>query len=211
MSVYVLKRSLIFIYLSSTDSSFYNWKWFDIFGTLYYAASVWLNTELKEAQWNRLNSIHYRVIRATICDYKKKVPRTMLNIISKRATPKQWAQYTIAKTVIKLFNKGDTRIGALLRQNSYVNDRNPGRATFFEDAKMKIGRNWLFLTNYTFLTTFDLIGLETSVMTYWDKDSRSNLSFLVYYWFFNSDLSFLTRFVKESTQQKSWLDVGPGI
>jgi len=57
------------------------------FGTLYYAAPVWLNSELKESQWNRLNSIHYRVIRAAIKDYKRKVPRAVLNIISKRATP----------------------------------------------------------------------------------------------------------------------------
>jgi len=102
-----------------------------------------LNAELKEAQWNRLNSIHYRAIRAAICDHKKKIPRAMLNIITKRATPKQWARYTVPKTVIKLYNLGNTRIGEMLRQNSYVNDRNPGIATFFGDVRRKIGQNCL--------------------------------------------------------------------
>jgi len=67
----------------------------------------------------------------------------MLNIISKRAMPRQWVRYTVAKMVIKLFNQGNTRMGGLLRQNSYVNDRNHGRATFFGDAKKKIIRNCL--------------------------------------------------------------------
>jgi len=51
--------------------------------------------------------------------------------------------YTVAKTVIKLFNQGNTKMGVLHRQNSYVNDQNPGRATFFEDARKKIGWNCL--------------------------------------------------------------------
>jgi len=46
-----------------------------------------------------------------------------LNIISKGARPYQWARYSVAKTVIKLFNIRSTRIGQMLRQNSYVNDR----------------------------------------------------------------------------------------
>jgi len=73
---------------------------------------------------------------------RKENTRSALNIIAKRATPKQWSRYTLAKTVIKLFNPGNTRLG-LLRQNSYINDRNPGRASFFVDAKKKIGRNCL--------------------------------------------------------------------
>jgi len=58
-------------------------------------------------------------------------------------TPKQWPRYAFAKTEIKLYNLGNTRIGQMLRQNSYVNDCNPGRATFFGDVIEKIGRNCL--------------------------------------------------------------------
>jgi len=132
------------------------------FGTLYYAAPVWLNSELNESQWNRLNSIHYRVIRAAIKDYKRKVPRAVLNIISKRATPKQWARYTVAKTIIKLYNQNCTRLSTLLRKNSYVNDRNPGRAVFFGDAKRKIGRNCILNKLHIFNDIkFDWIGTLT--------------------------------------------------
>lgn len=106
-----------------------------------------------------LNSIHYRAIRAAVNDFKKKIPRTVLNIISKRATPKQWARYAIAKTVIKLYNKGCTRMGILLRQNSYVNDRNPGRAVFFGNAKRRSGRHCILNKLHIFKDIkFDWIG-----------------------------------------------------
>jgi len=50
-------------------------------------------------------------------------------------------------------------MGALLRQNSYTNDQNPGRATFFGDAKMKIGRNCLLNKLHIFNDIrFDWIG-----------------------------------------------------
>jgi len=113
------------------------------FGSLYYAAPVWLNAQLKEALCNRLNNIPYRAIRATLCDNKNKIPWVILNINAKRATLKQWARYIVAKTGIKLYNQGNTRIGHVLRQNSYVNDRNPDRETFFGDARNKVGRNCL--------------------------------------------------------------------
>jgi len=65
----------------------------------------------------------------------------------------------LAKTVIRLFNQNNTRIEQLLRENSYINDRNPGRASFFGDAKKKVGRNCLLNKLHLFNEIkFDWIG-----------------------------------------------------
>jgi len=61
------------------------------FGTCYYAAPVWLTDQLFSQSWKRLNNQHFRAIRAAVMDKKNKIPRAMLDIISKRARPRQWA------------------------------------------------------------------------------------------------------------------------
>jgi len=37
----------------------------------------------------KLNSQHYKVLRAAVGDWKSEIPRAMLDFIFKRATPKQ--------------------------------------------------------------------------------------------------------------------------
>jgi len=73
-------------------------------------------------------------------DYKRKLPRAILDIIAKRATPKQRSNYVTALTAIKLFNTNETRIGEQLRQQCYINDRQPRKGTFFDTSNLKIGR-----------------------------------------------------------------------
>jgi len=50
-------------------------------------------------------------------------------------------------------------MGLLLRENSYTNDRNPGKASFFGDARKKIGKNCLLNRLHLFNDIkFDWIG-----------------------------------------------------
>jgi len=106
-----------------------------------------------------LNSIHYRSIRAAVWDYTRQIPRPVLNIIAKRATPKQWCHYATAKCIINLYNNGTTRIGRYLREKSCIDDRNPGKAVFFSDAKKKSGKICI-LSKLHFLNekNFDWVG-----------------------------------------------------
>jgi hypothetical protein len=55
----------------------------------------------------------------------------------------EWANYSIASTVIRLYNTSDTRIADELRAAAYVNDHLPFRARFFDGSKLKIGRQSL--------------------------------------------------------------------
>jgi len=93
--------------------------------------------------WKKLSNQHYRAIRAAVGDNRRKLPRGVLDVISKRAPPRQWAKYTNASTAIKLINTSNTRIADSLRENIYINDRKPHRGTYTDRSKFKIGRQSL--------------------------------------------------------------------
>jgi len=129
------------------------------FGIVYYAAPVWLTPQLSAVSWQRLNSSHYRALRAVVGDYKRKLPRAVLNIITKRATPRQWSNYAACSLAIKLFNGQDTRIGDEMRKQCYINDRQPRKGTFFDTSKYKVGRhNFVNRLNAFSNLDFDWIG-----------------------------------------------------
>jgi len=110
-------------------------------GQAYYGASVWLNKTLNYSQWDRLNRQHYRVIRAAVGDFSRRIPRAVLDIIAKRATPKEWSSYINSSTAIKLYNLQNTRIGKQLKDTGYINERRPDRAIFIDDSKKLIGQH----------------------------------------------------------------------
>jgi hypothetical protein len=113
------------------------------FPVIFYSSQVW-SESLDANSWKRINSAHYRAIRAALKVYNIRLfGRQELDAMSKRATPKQWTRYSLASAVIKLYNFSDTNVANLLRDTSYVNDRMPLKARFFDRAKYKIGRQSL--------------------------------------------------------------------
>lgn len=64
----------------------------------------------------------------------------MLNIITKRAKPRQWAEYSTANTVINLVTTSNTSIADELRSNIYINDRLPQRGSFIDKSTHKVGK-----------------------------------------------------------------------
>ncbi len=141
------------------------------FSIVYYCCPLWIGS-LTSTAWKRINSAHYRALRAVYGDYKMKLKRAELDKMSKRATPKEWAQYSIAATVIKMFNSSDTEMGHLLRRSVYINDRNPGKGKFIDKSRLKIGRQSLpYRIGPTFAKmSFDWVGFEGS-----DDALRRNL------------------------------------
>jgi len=63
-------------------------------------------------------------------DSKQKISRSVLDTISQRATPAEWARYTVASTAIHLINKSTTRQATELKQKMYINERMPQRSRF---------------------------------------------------------------------------------
>jgi len=95
------------------------------FGLAYYGSPIWMTPCLGHQSWKRLFSQHYRAIRAAVGDWKTKIPRAVMDLIGKRANPRQWAQYSIASYAIKAYNRGTTRLSKKLKQMGYINDRCP--------------------------------------------------------------------------------------
>jgi len=81
------------------------------------------------ALWDSLLRQHYRAIRAAVRDIRRTIPHPVLDIISKRATPKEWTNCASISTAIKLYNQNNTRLSEVLRNHEYNNDRKPRRAT----------------------------------------------------------------------------------
>jgi len=108
--------------------------------------------------FKRLESQHYRAVRAAVRDFKRSIPRAMLDIISKRAPPRQWSNYTTASTAMWLYNTSDTRLAIDLRASAYVNDRRLAVAKFCDASRGKIGRQALRnRLNHINVITFDWI------------------------------------------------------
>lgn len=109
---------------------------------LFYAAPVWLGS-ISSSSWTHLNSAHYNAVRIALHHYNNNTSRNQLHKLSQRATPKEWASYSTASMVIKLFNKSDTEISKLLRTSIYINDRAPGRGRFIDGSRLRIGKQQL--------------------------------------------------------------------
>ncbi len=113
------------------------------FPIVFYSAPLWAGC-LDYSSMRRLNSAHYRAIRAALRIHEiRSKSRKQLDEISSRATPMQWLNYSLASTVIRLYNFSDSNIAVKLRESAYVNDRMPLKARFFDRSKLKIGRQSL--------------------------------------------------------------------
>jgi len=77
-----------------------------LFGLLYYAAPVWLNSQTTSRHFKLLNSLHYRVMRIVLGDFSNKISKKEIDKQCGRATPHQWSNYVNAKMAITLTNLG---------------------------------------------------------------------------------------------------------
>jgi len=90
--------------------------------------------------WKRLASQPYRAMRAALGDWKSILPQAVIDIICKRATPKQLAQYSISRYAIKQYNEQNIDVAKALKNAAYINDQMPKRARFHNSSRLKIGR-----------------------------------------------------------------------
>jgi len=92
---------------------------------------------------NMSNIFHRPMNNLAYKDRKYKMPRETLDRLSGEATPTQWAKYIVSSTAIKIMQDGTTPMEEKLWQRAYVNDRCPGKPSFINRSKLKIGRQSL--------------------------------------------------------------------
>lgn len=110
------------------------------FSVLYYGIEVWFHRQLPFHLKQKIRSAHYRALRVIYGE----ASRQKLDLIGSRATPDEWADYSLAKLAARMI-----RLGApvqLLEQttkNSYTERRQRGRVFFFDNSARKIGKQCL--------------------------------------------------------------------
>jgi len=111
------------------------------YGMFYYSSQIWLNELTSSEQIRKLNSAHYKALRSAIGQIRSKTPRYELDQIFKRATPRQWLNYSNAKLTINLYllDSNGPPMSVKLRQSAYVNDRSSW-VFFMDSSRLRVGR-----------------------------------------------------------------------
>ena len=136
---------------------------FQYLSIVHYPSALWIGS-LDSKSWKRINSAHYSAFRAAIGFTRYSSSRSEIDKLTKRATPVEWAQYSVALTIIKLFNQSDTNIMQALQEAVYVNDRMPGKGRFVDRLRLKVGKQSLpnRIRLFFFKTSFDWAGFHLS-------------------------------------------------
>jgi hypothetical protein len=108
------------------------------FSKVYYGSPIWLNS-LLENDLKRVERIHYRALRVGIYDFKNKVSRDLLDHDFKRATPREWSNYSVAQEMIRIFvSKCPSSLFTRLEPQGYLINR-PTRMRFYDASRTRIG------------------------------------------------------------------------
>lgn len=111
---------------------------------IYYSSQIWLNELTSIKQWRLINALHFKALRISIGDYRKKIPKEELSRTFDRATPFQWMNYSNSKLAISLcLQENGSPIVQHIKSAAYENDRNPGVMTVSDTSRLKIGRHSL--------------------------------------------------------------------
>jgi hypothetical protein len=107
------------------------------FSILYYGIEIWYHRHLSFELKQKIRSAHYRALRAAHGD----LPRDQLDVIGGRATPDEWADYSLAKMTANIVTTGyPERICELMSENAFFERRQPNRILFWDASARKIGR-----------------------------------------------------------------------
>jgi len=108
------------------------------FSKLYYGSAVWLSA-ISKANLKRIDTMHYQALRLCYWDFRNEIPREIIDHDLKRAVPQEWASYSTAKELIRIFNTGTPPLlFSNLRSQSYLVQR-PQRVLFYDVSQRKVG------------------------------------------------------------------------
>jgi hypothetical protein len=129
-----LTGALKFLRTRLTQKQFLQVLTSQYYSACYYGSPVWLGCHTKKIDLNKLNSLHYRLLRIAACDWKCKISRKELDNLG-RANPAMWGKYSTASVVIKAIRDGEPfRLCDHLRENRYSEVRSK-RVRFFDSSK----------------------------------------------------------------------------
>jgi len=119
-----------------------------VFPVIYYAAPVWLTTELNYKNLKRVETFHYSTLRIGIKDFKKNVSRNTIDKLTNRMPPRTSMRYSSAGTAIKIIRDNlPSKLHHKIMLNSYQQRRRPNCIYTYDSSHNKHGRrgfhNWI--------------------------------------------------------------------
>jgi len=126
---------------------FYNEKEFNnittcfLFSKLFYGIEIWSYDLLSYECKKVLDSFYYKICRTIINDHFGVISRQIIDQKIKRATPREFSDYCIARTIILNFNCNNSPVKHICLNNSYSITRKNGQLFFFDSSRLRIEKN----------------------------------------------------------------------
>jgi len=112
-----------------------------LFSVLFYGSEIWFHKQLSFHLKQKIRSIHYKALRLT---YGRDLSRDMLDKISGRATPDEWADFCLGKLLIHTVRSGmPHRFFEQIIKQYYTERRVYDQLFIYDSSTKKIGRQIL--------------------------------------------------------------------
>jgi len=119
-----------------------------VFSILYYACVVWLSPTLNRKNYQTIERLHFKALRLIMRDYRQRISRDQINVLTKRLPPDKWSCYSMASAYMNIFmSKEPAKLLSQVSRNTYHRARRKGLQFSYDASKTKIGkqatRNWI--------------------------------------------------------------------
>jgi len=96
---------------------------------------------------NALESIHFKALRVIVYDYRQRMRREEISVITNRLPPRTWCKFSCATILMKIWNSGvPARLHQSAFSNTYHKSRYQGLLFGYDSSVTKVGRqitkNW---------------------------------------------------------------------
>jgi len=103
-----------------------------------------LNETLRSDYRHKLRSLHHRVLRAAVIDFKQKMPKITLDQKWKRVNPRIWSLYFTSSLVIKAIrDRSPILLYEMLNETIHTTRQQSDKARFYDNLKGKVGKHRL--------------------------------------------------------------------
>lgn len=134
-----LTGALKFIRKRLTQEQFLQVLTAQYYSVCYYASPAWLGWHTRKMDIRKLNSVHYRLLRTALGDWRQTIGRDHLDALG-RVRPTLWAKYITASTVVKILRDDQpARLSDHIQDTIYSEERTM-RVKFYDKSKLKPGQ-----------------------------------------------------------------------
>ena len=161
-----------------TENEFKSILTSSFFNKVSYGSAVWLTSGLDYKSKQKLDSVFIRSLRLLKKDYKNNTSKLTLLEGRKRANFNEFADYSLAKILIGIYNQEKPRfLSEILTRFTYHKRRCPGRVFAYEDSVHKIGRNTINAKSKTILEKMDFDWYKKTLGTHQIRRELKNRFF----------------------------------